>query len=153
MSCVGNCLIASVMLCGVIASMVTSRVSPKHAEFKKLLNKKEEKAYEKIIKERLMIYLIGLCVGVVIAFFVVMMSNINSKRNKACMFVAVALIVNAVVYMAIPKKDWMLNHIGNNQEKVNAWLAIYKEMKMKKLVGMGVGVVAYYLLGDGLLNR
>ena len=152
MSCIGNCLIASVMLCGVIASMITSRVSPKHIEFKKLLSKKEKKVYEKIIKERLMIYLIGLCVGVITGFFVGMISNINSKRTKSCMFVAVALIVNAVVYMAIPKKDWMLNHIGNNQEKVNAWLEIYKEMKMKKLVGMGVGLVAYYLLGDGLLN-
>ena len=41
---------------------------------------------------------------------------------------------------------------SNDQKKVDAWLAIYKEMKLKKLVGMGVGLVGYYLLGDGLLN-
>jgi hypothetical protein len=35
---------------------------------------------------------------------------------------------------------------------VEAWLEVYKEMRHKKIMGIGIGLVAYYLLGDGLLD-
>jgi uncharacterized protein YacL len=132
--------------------MLSSKMSDKHNNLKKKLNEEEEKYYDEVVKERMFIYLIGLCVGIVVAFLATNSLLFKSKVNKVCLFVVIALVVNVVVYMVYPKEKWLLNKIGSDQTKVNAWLDVYKEMKLKKFIGMGLGLIAYYLLGDGLLE-
>ena len=45
----------------------------------------------------------------------------------------------------------MLNHITTRQQNV-AWLSIYKEMKLRSMIGVLLGLVGYILLGNGLCN-
>ena len=146
-------MISTVLLFSIIVCMLSSKMSDKHTKLKDLLQTKEEKDYyDDVVKERMFIYLIGLCVGIVVAFLATNTLKFKSKVNKVCLFVAIALVVNVVVYMVYPKEYWMLTKIGNDQKKVDAWLEVYKEMKLKKFIGMGIGLIAYYLLGDGLLE-
>tara|TARA_B110000114_G_C14810191_1_gene284380 strand:+ start:38 stop:490 length:453 start_codon:yes stop_codon:yes gene_type:complete len=150
MTCVNNCLISFVLFFSIVATMINSKTSPKHKHFRSLLNKNQTNIYDNIHKERLTIYLIGLCVGIVVAFFA---SNFLSspKSNKLCLFVAIAISVNVVIYMVYPKSQYILTHLKEG-EQVDAWLDIYKDMKLKKMVGAGVGLVAYYLMGNGLID-
>ena len=45
----------------------------------------------------------------------------------------------------------MLQHITSVQQN-NAWLNIYKEMKLRSMIGVLLGLVGYVLLGNGLCN-
>ena len=56
-----------------------------------------------------------------------------------------------MVYTLYPKSDYMLKHL-NKPEQIDAWLKVYNEMKLKKYIGFSLGLVAYMILGDGLLD-
>ena len=53
--------------------------------------------------------------------------------------------------MGMKKSSYMLNHL-DKPEQVSAWLEIYKHMKMRKLVGMLIGLVGYILVGMAMCN-
>ena len=59
-------------------------------------------------------------------------------------------MINTIVYIVWPKSDYMIYHLTSIEQK-QAWFNIYNEMKMKKIIGMILGVIAYYILGRGLL--
>ena len=44
----------------------------------------------------------------------------------------------------------MLNHLDNS-EQVDLWLEIYKEMKMRNIVGLTLGVLAYAVTAFALM--
>ena len=155
MACIKTCMIGTVLFFSILVSMLSSKMSKKHKDFQAILdglggNKKKE--YEEIVQNRLYIYLIGLCIGILVAFLVTNYIKMDSKVNKVCLFVSIALIVNVFVYMIYPKKKWILQIIKGEPKAVEAWLEVYKEMRYKKIMGIGIGLVAYYLLGDGLLD-
>ena len=152
MACIKTCMIGTVLFFSILVSMLSSKMSKKHKDFKKILTVEQAKTYDDIVQERLYIFLIGLCIGIVVAFIATNYIKMNSKVNKICLFVTIALVVNVFVYMIYPKKKWMLKEIKDSPEAVEAWLEVYKEMKHKKFMGIGIGLVAYYLLGDGLLD-
>ena len=59
------------------------------------------------------------------------MLNLERRVNKNCLFVAIALTLNIVIYMVYPKSDYMLLHL-EGKEQVQMTFDIYKEMKLKK---------------------
>ena len=46
--------------------------------------------------------------------------------------------------------DVIIKKFGS--QSVAVTIDIYKDMKLKKMVGAGVGLVAYYLMGNGLID-
>jgi uncharacterized protein YacL len=102
-----------------------------------------QQRYETIIDERRRIsyqgYVLGLFLSILILFY-----NIRIKMHTislVCTVMATCFLTNYFYYMLSPKSDWMLNHT-TNQDQVNAWLMMYKEMSYNYHVGIVFGIVA-----------
>ena len=152
MVCVKTCLLATVLLGGIISTMISSQFTDIHDNLKNILDKEQMEYYKAISKERLAIYLIGLCVGCLAGLIAVnALADNPGRQTRICLFTLVTLVVNIMVYTLYPKSDYMLKHL-NKPEQIDAWLKVYNEMKLKKYIGFSLGLVAYMILGDGLLN-
>ena len=150
MVCVQNCLLSFILIGGILSTMLTSKNSKNHVNLENLMNEEQKSKMKEIVKMRLKIFLFSLLIGVIVAFIITMMSGIKNETQRVCMFVTLALITNTVAYILWPKGDYMIYHLTSVEQK-QAWFAIYNEMKMKKIIGMVLGVIAYYILGRGLL--
>ena len=115
-----------------------------------LLDDNQQQVYKSVTKERLSIYIQGLVLGIILAILVTFHTNLTKSVN-VCIFIAVALSVNWLYYSLYPKSTYMLKHLTSS-DQVNAWLNIYKEMKIRKYVGLLLGISGYLLLGIGWCN-
>jgi uncharacterized protein YacL len=102
-----------------------------------------QERYEKITDERRRIsyhgYILGLFLSVIILFY-----NIRIKMHTislVCTVMATCFLTNYFYYMLSPKSDWMLNHT-TNQDQVNAWLVMYREMSYNYHLGIVFGIIA-----------
>ena len=148
MKCLNYCALGSAFLGSSILTMMTSKQSKNFINFEKLLNDKQKNIYQKITKERMSIYIKGLILGVLLAVLITFNSSLK-RTNKLCIFVVIALGVNYLFYSLHPKTTYMLLHL-NSQQQNEAWLNIYKEMKLRCKIGLLLGLVGYILLGNGL---
>jgi len=148
--CISYCLVGAALLGSMIVTMLTSKKSKNFKDFVSLLDDNQTNIYKSITKERLNIYIQGTIIGIILAFIV--KYNVNLSKNVSiCVFIVIALGFNWAYYLLYPKSDYMLNHL-NSQAQTQAWLKIYKEMKLRSHVGLLVGVVGYILLGMGVCN-
>ena len=148
MPCLNYCVVGSAFLGTSILTMMASKQSKNFVNFRKLLNQRQLEIYEGVTKERLSIYIQGLILGVLLAVLVTFNSSLRGT-NKLCVFVVIALGVNYLFYSLHPKSTYMLLHLTSQQQN-EAWLNIYKEMKLRCKLGLLLGVVGYILLGNGL---
>ena len=82
----------------------------------------------------------GFCIGLIVGI-IYLITYANKKQPVYCIFIAIVLGFAYLHYTIMPKSDYMLNHI-TNQEQAKAWLEIYKAMKKKCYTGMILGVLA-----------
>ena len=152
MVCISTCFLAVVLLGGIISTMMTSQFTDIHEELKDILDEDQMNYYKMISKERLTIFLIGLCLGSIAGLLTVSsLADNPGREGKVCLFTLITLVVNIAVYTLYPKSDSMLRHL-TEPEQIEAWLKVYRQMKVKKYIGFGLGIVAYMILGDGLLK-
>ena len=147
MVCIKSCLLATMLLTSMIISTVAGILIP--IQNKLNLNEHQKVIYNDIVKNRLQIFLLGLVLGLSISYSLVSKLNID-RTNKICIFIISTIIINTVVYTLVPKKDWILRHL--NKEQIDNWLKIYNEMKIKKIVGLSLGILVYYYLGNSFIN-
>ena len=102
-----------------------------------------QQRYEKITDERKRIsyhgYILGLFLSILILFY-----NIRIKMHTislVCTVMATCFLTNYFYYMLSPKSDWMLHHT-TNQDQVNAWLIMYREMSYNYHLGIVFGIIA-----------
>mgnify|MGYP001446590553 CR=1 FL=1 len=148
MKCVNFCLIGSALLGSSLVTMATSKTSGNFKKFNDLLTDDQKKIYKDIHKERLTIYIQGLILGTLLAIFVTKQSAFK-QTNNVCLFVTIALGVNWMYYLLYPKTKYMLEELGTKEQN-KAWLAIYKEMKLRCLIGLILGAAGNILLGFGM---
>ena len=103
----------------------------------------QQQRYEKITDERKKIsyhgYILGLFLSILILFY-----NIRIKMHTislVCTVMATCFLTNYFYYMLSPKSDWMLHHT-TNQDQVNAWLIMYREMSYNYHLGIVFGIIA-----------
>lgn len=145
--CINYCVLGAAFLGSSILTMMVCKSSKNFVKFRKLLNQKQLEIYNNIIKERMSIYIQGLILGILLAVLVTFNSSLKST-NKLCVFVVIALGVNYLFYSLHPKSTYMLLHI-NSHEQNKAWLDIYKEMKLRCMLGALLGLIGYVLIGIG----
>lgn len=151
--CVSMCLLAFVFLTGMLATMMTSTSSPMFDKFYNTLDEKQKKIYKKVKVERLRIFLEGMILGLLLAtVLVVSLNGVANENSRVCVFVFVTLIVNAFYYHLAPKSTYMVKHLDKEEQRV-AWLEIYKTMKYKKIAGMLMGILGYFLLAMVSIKR
>jgi|MDSZ01.1.fsa_nt_gb hypothetical protein len=148
--CMNYCLLGAAFLGSSILTMMACKQGKNFSKFRNLLSEEQLRVYNFIAKERLSIYIQGLILGLLLAMLVTFNSTLVGT-NKLCVFVVIALGINYLYYTIHPKTTYMLQHITSTEQNI-AWLNIYKEMKLRSMIGVLLGLVGYILLGNGLCN-
>jgi hypothetical protein len=122
-------------------------------DFMNKLDKNELNTYLKIISERRNIYIQGMVLGIFLGLTYIIIVNKTFKNVSLniCIFVTFVFVTNTIYYLIKPKSTYMLNHI-NEQDKIEAWLDIYRYMQRIYITGILIGVVSYILLSYGLFK-
>jgi Mn2+/Fe2+ NRAMP family transporter len=149
MSCISFCLFGAALLGSSILVMMTSKQSPSFKKFHNLLDDNQQQIYKSILAERATIYIQSLILGIILAVIVTFNVKKLKKISRVCLFVVIAIVTNYLVYSLYPKSTYMLEHLKSTQQN-KAWLAIYKEMKLRCLLGLVLGALGYILLANGV---
>ena len=150
MACTISCMISAVFIIGMIYfyNMTDKSLIVKH--YKEKLSSDLQKRYDKISKERMTISYQGYILGFILSLFIIFY-NLKIKGVKlsnfalVCTVMATCFLTNYFYYILTPKSDWMLNHMGN-QEEVKAWLQMYRDMSYNYHMGLVLGIVAVGIL-------
>ena len=148
MACINTCLLGSGFIGASVLTMVGCTKGKKFKAFNNLLDDNQKTTYAKIKNERLSIYVQGLVIGIILAFLVISMTKMD-KNKRVCLFIVIAMGFNLFYYKLYPKSTYMLEHTYNTEQN-KAWLAIYKEMKMRHTMGFLLGLVGYYVFANGI---
>lgn len=143
MACSISCSISCIFIIGMIYFYNVTDKSEIVKQYKATLPMDLQQRYEKITDERRRIsyhgYILGLFLSILILFY-----NIRIKMHTislVCTVMATCFLTNYFYYMLSPKSDWMLNHT-TNQDQVNAWLVMYREMSYNYHLGIVFGIIA-----------
>jgi hypothetical protein len=122
-------------------------------DFMNKLDKNELNTYLKIISERRNIYIQGMVLGILLglAYIILVNKKFSNVSLNICIFVTFVFVTNTIYYLIKPKSTYMLNHI-NEQDKIEAWLDIYRYMQRIYITGILIGIVSYILLSYGLFK-
>lgn len=106
-----------------------------------LLNKKQLKIYEFIKKERLNHFLIGLSIGGILGFLI-MITNISPKL-KFCLSGITIILFTSVIYYILPKSTYIVKHLTTKKQK-EAWMNISSNFIKKKISGFLLALIVYF---------
>ena len=151
MSCVSYCLLGAALLGSSILTMMTSKTSGVFSKFNNLLDDNQRQVYKSIVQERATIYVQSLILGLVLAILVVFNLKQLGQTPRVCLFILIALGTNYLMYSLYPKSTYMLEHLRSTEQN-KAWLAIYKEMKLRCKIGLILGALGYLVLSRGICS-
>ena len=106
-----------------------------------LLNDEQKVIYEKIKKERLHHFYIGLGVGALLGLFIIL-SKVGFT-SKYCLSGIVLILSSVMVYYVLPKSDYMIRHLNSEEQKM-AWLSVSRNFKKKKMAGFILAIILYF---------
>ena len=112
--------------------------------FMNTLNDDQKKIYFKIIRERTMLYIGGMLLGL---FLGIIYLSMNKKSGmNICAFITIVFVTQLVVYKVYPKSTYMLYHL-DKKNQVSAWTDIYTYMKKIYMLSFGMAIISYILIG------
>jgi len=149
-----NCLTSGVLGVGMLAAtFATLTVSNEQRDnLKKVLPDDLDLVYDKITKERRNHYLQGIAIGLIVSYLAVQNMETTSDFHTVSLFVLITMAMAVLYYSVMPKSDYMLNHL-KTQEENKAWLAVYKTMKQRHVVGFILGSLAAIPFAMSMCNR
>ena len=112
--------------------------------FMNTLNDKQKTLYNKIIRERIMIYSGGMLTGLLLGIVYLYM-NKKSAMN-ICAFITIVLVTQLIFYKVYPKSTYMLYHL-DDPKQVSAWTDIYTFMKKIYMLSFVLAIISYILIG------
>ena len=144
-----NCYLSSILGLGLLGGSISTMTVSKdqHKTLKDVFSDELDTKYDKIITERRNHYLIGLIVGAIISIIVLKNITDSNYYTRITLFLAITLGTAVLLYMILPKSDYMLNHLKTPEEN-KKWLEIYKTMKSRYHIGFVLGIVGAVLLGS-----
>tara|TARA_A100000164_G_C21832935_1_gene736235 strand:- start:629 stop:1087 length:459 start_codon:yes stop_codon:yes gene_type:complete len=151
MSCVSYCLLGAALLGSSVLTMLTSKTAGVFKRFDNLLDDNQRQVYKSIVQERATIYVQSLILGLVLAVLVVFNLKKMGQTPKVCLFILIALGTNYLMYSLYPKSTYMLEHLRSTEQN-KAWLAIYKEMKLRCKIGLILGALGYLVISRGICS-
>ena len=112
--------------------------------FMNTLDEDQKKIYFKIIRERTMLYIGGMLLGL---FLGVVYLSMNKKTGmNICAFITIVFVTQVVFYKVYPKSTYMLYHL-DDPKQVSAWTDIYTYMKKIYMLSFLLAIVSYILMG------
>lgn len=137
------CLVGLTLLFSSIYMSYMKKDNYKLNQFMNLLNEEQQKIYQKIIYERLSIYMIGMITGVCLGIYYLLS---RPKDNfRLCKFLCIIYIVKLSIYYFYPKSPLMLYSL-TTKEQTDAWADIYTEMKNLWKKSLVIGLIGYLIL-------
>ena len=108
-----------------------------------MLSDEQRAIYDKIKKERLHHFYMGLGCGALLGLFVIL-SNVGFN-SKYCLSGILLILTTVIVYYVLPKTDYMIRHL-ETEEKRMAWLNVSRNFHKKKMVGFILAIVLYFCI-------
>ena len=139
MNCTLSALVGIGMLGAAVSTMTVSK--EQHDLLKETLSDELDQVYDSIAIERRNHYLMGLALGLVLAFMTLRMVKTSNRFHRMTLFTLITLVTAVTVYSVLPKSDYMLNHL-KTEEQTKAWLEVYKTMKHRYMLGFALGSFA-----------
>lgn len=112
-------------------------------KLRSVLDKKQKIIHDKIRKERLHHFYMGLGSGSVLGLLVLLTNT--GFNSKYCMAGIILILTMSTVYYVLPKSDYMINHL-NTEEQRSAWMTVSRNFMKKKIIGFILAVVLYFCL-------
>ena len=112
--------------------------------FQESLHPYQLKIYRSIVRERLVIYISGMAIGLVLGLLYY--SRYPKDSYRLCKFLCIVYLVKLGIYYVVPKQPLMLYSL-KTMAQVEAWADIYTHMKNRWVTSLMVGFVGYILLG------
>ena len=106
-----------------------------------ILNKKQLKVYNLVKKERLKHFLIGLFIGGILGFLIIL-TNISQKL-KYCLSGIILLFFTCIIYYILPKTTYMIHHLTTKEQK-KAWMNVSSNFIKKKIAGFLFAIIVYF---------
>lgn len=146
MVCYTTCALAVAF---IVASLYIMMSKSNYSDYENVFDKE---ILDKIVKDRLKIYIIASIVGIILGLiYVIWKKNKISTFPLICTAILIFFIAQWFVYMIYPKSDYLLNYVTNNEQS-KAWLNVYQQMMKKFLFGFIIGLVGYGLLCLAILR-
>ena len=152
MSCVSYCFLGAALLGSSVLTMLTSKQSGVFKRFNNMLSEDQQQVYKSVVNERGTIYVQSLILGIVLAILVTFNLKGMANNSRICLFILIAIGTNYLMYSLYPKSTYMLEHL-RSEEQNKAWLAIYKEMKLRCTLGLVLGALGYLFLARGACGK
>ena len=137
------CIVGFTLL---LTSIVMNFIGNKKEVFLKFqgsLDEEQSKIYQKIVYERLMIYISGMILGVLLGIFY--LYKYPKDKYKVCKFFAIVFVMKLGFYYIYPKSTLMLYHL-KTKEQVDGWADIYLHMKKRWITSLIISAVSYFLI-------
>ncbi len=138
------CLIGFTLLFSSVYLMIQRRDKTHFIQFYQLLNEKQKSIYEKIVRERLMIYFSGMILGLIMGIYFYV--NNPKTEYRLCKFLTIIYLIKLGFYYFYPKSPLMLYSL-TTKEQTDAWADIYTDMKQRWIQSLIVGFIGYLLIG------
>ena len=140
------CLVGLTLLFSSIYMSIMKKDDKIFIRFMDSLDPEQQIIYSEIVRERLMIYVFGMIIGLFLGIYYILT---NKKDNyRVCKFMGIIFGTKLLFYYLMPKKPLMLYSL-KNQDQVNAWTDIYTEMKNKWKKSLIFGFIGYFILSMG----
>jgi len=146
-TCYPICVVAAGLIGSQIPFFFRTQAELLNHAFVQSLNDEQRAIYANIVQERFRLFMIGSILGLILGLLYIwyaIRNNIHSGM-RICVAFAILIGVPYMYYSLMPKSDWMLLHLSN-QQQVAGWLDVYRYMKGKCHAGFALGVVGYLLL-------
>ena len=139
------CLIGLTFLFSSIylAIMRRDKKNKVFTDFYSLLDDDQKTIYNSIVSERVMIYTVGVILGLINGFYF----YYRHKKEKYvwCGFLAVAYFSKLLFYYLYPKKPLMLYSL-TTKAQTDAWAKIYETMKDRYRNSLLIGFLGYLIV-------
>jgi uncharacterized membrane protein YfcA len=121
----------------------------KNKNFIKLIESLDDdgrNAVNNIVKQRVLLYVKGSILGLIVAIVFLLWSNNKfAKYTTICTFIVIMFVVQIGIYVLTPKKDYILKHL-KTPAQAELWLNVYNEMKTRYHLGFFGGLIGYGIL-------
>lgn len=132
----------------LISSIYMSYLKKDENIFKKFVETLDEEQsikYREIVNERLMIYSMGMILGLLIGLYYFF--NNKNDSYRFCKFLFIIYMIKLGFYYFYPKQPLMLYSL-NTKEQTDAWADIYTEMKNRWKYSLLFGFVGYLVINE-----
>ena len=140
---INYCFIGLTLLFSSVSMSLENREKVEFVNFYNLLDDQQKEKYEVIVRERLIIYVVGMVLGLGLGYYYY--SKNKGEKYIVCKSIIIMYLIKLGFYYFFPKSPLMLYSL-TTKEQSDAWADFYSEMKNRWKKSLIVGFFAYVIL-------